>query len=110
MFYLQSAVDPHPKRPPQVLTVSAWPVQQVNITATLDFQRTDFGFLRDVVDRVTWEVVLKGKAVQEGWTFFKNEIQKAQEHAILNSPRADLTEITSLSEQRAFSGTQGERV
>ena len=42
----------------------------------------DFGLIRRLVDRVPWEAVLKGKGVQEGWTFFKKEILKAQEQAI----------------------------
>ena len=55
----------------------------VSRTATLDFWRADFGLLRRLVDRVSWEAVLKGKGVQEGWTFFKKETLKAQEQAIL---------------------------
>ena len=48
-------------------------------TATLDFWRADFVLFRRLVDRVPWEAVLKGKGVQEGWTFFRNEILKVQE-------------------------------
>ncbi|KAK4827898.1 LOW QUALITY PROTEIN: hypothetical protein QYF61_022321 [Mycteria americana] len=51
-------------------------------TAALDFQRADFGLFRRPVDRVPWEAVLKGKGVQEGWTFFKKEILKTQEQAV----------------------------
>ncbi|KAK4807146.1 hypothetical protein QYF61_018487 [Mycteria americana] len=54
----------------------------VSRTATLDFQRADFGLFRSLVDRVPWEAVLKGKGVQESWTFFKKEILKAQEQAV----------------------------
>ena len=53
----------------------------VSRTATLDFQRADFGLFRSLADRVPWEAVLKGKGVQEGWTLFKEEILKAQEQA-----------------------------
>ncbi|PKU32032.1 rna-directed dna polymerase from mobile element jockey-like [Limosa lapponica baueri] len=48
----------------------------VSRTATLDFRRADFGLFRSLVDRVPWEAVLKGKGVQEGWTFFKKEVLK----------------------------------
>ncbi|KAK4806242.1 LOW QUALITY PROTEIN: hypothetical protein QYF61_013386 [Mycteria americana] len=48
----------------------------VSRTAPLDFPRADFGLFRGLVDRVPWEAVLKGKGVQEGWTFFKNDILK----------------------------------
>jgi len=41
------------------------------------YRRAEFG----LVDRVPWEAVLKGKAVQEGWTLLK-EILKAQEQAV----------------------------
>ncbi|KAK4828285.1 LOW QUALITY PROTEIN: hypothetical protein QYF61_024950 [Mycteria americana] len=51
-------------------------------TATLDYRRADFGLFRRLVERVPWEAVLMGKGVQEGWTFFKNEILKMQEQVV----------------------------
>ncbi|KAK4825063.1 hypothetical protein QYF61_023067 [Mycteria americana] len=54
----------------------------VSRTATLGFRRADFGLFRSLVGRVPWEAVLSGKGVQEGWTFFKKEILKAQEQAV----------------------------
>jgi len=48
----------------------------------MDFQSTDFGLLRTLVERVPWEKVLKGKGVQEGWIFFKEEFLKEQEQAV----------------------------
>ncbi|KAK4817404.1 hypothetical protein QYF61_013274 [Mycteria americana] len=54
----------------------------VSRTATLDFWRADFGLFRRLVERVPWEAALMGKGVQEGWTFFKEEVLKAQERAV----------------------------
>ncbi|KAK4831206.1 hypothetical protein QYF61_016043 [Mycteria americana] len=54
----------------------------VSKTATLDFRRADFGLFRRRVERVPWEAALMGKGVQEGWTFFKEEVLKAQERAV----------------------------
>ncbi|KAK4810956.1 hypothetical protein QYF61_013364, partial [Mycteria americana] len=54
----------------------------VSKTATLDFQRADCGLFRRLVERVPWEAALMGKGVQEGWTFFKEEVLKAQEQAV----------------------------
>ncbi|KAK4813002.1 hypothetical protein QYF61_004178 [Mycteria americana] len=54
----------------------------VSKTATLDFWRADFGLFRRLVERVPWEAALKGKGVQEGWAFFKEEVLKAQERAV----------------------------
>ncbi|KAK4817407.1 LOW QUALITY PROTEIN: hypothetical protein QYF61_013474 [Mycteria americana] len=54
----------------------------VSKTATLDFWRADFSLFGRLVDRVPWEAALKGKGVQEGWTFFKEEVLKAQERAV----------------------------
>ena len=51
-------------------------------TTTLDFQRTDFGLFRCVVDTVPWEVVMKGKGVQEGGAFFKEEVFQVQKQAV----------------------------
>jgi len=48
----------------------------------MDFQRADFGLFRMLVESVPWERVLKGKGVQAGWTFFKEEVLKAQEQAV----------------------------
>jgi len=45
----------------------------------MDFRRADFGPFRMLVERVPWETVLKSKEVQAGWTFFKEEVLKAQE-------------------------------
>jgi len=49
---------------------------------TMDFWRADFGLFRTLVERVPWERVLKNRGVQEGWTFFKEEVLKAQEQAV----------------------------
>ncbi|KAK4809656.1 hypothetical protein QYF61_002553 [Mycteria americana] len=54
----------------------------VGKTATLDFRRADFSLFRSLVERVPWEAALMGKGVQEGWTFFKEEVLKAQERAV----------------------------
>ncbi|KAK4816232.1 hypothetical protein QYF61_013640 [Mycteria americana] len=59
----------------------------VSRTATLDFWRADFSLFRRLVDRVPWEAALKGKGVQEGWTFFKKEVLKAQERAAPGAKR-----------------------
>jgi len=52
------------------------------LTTTMDFRRADFGLFRMLVERVPWERVLKGKGVQAGWTFFKEEVLKAQEQVV----------------------------
>ncbi|KAK4823930.1 hypothetical protein QYF61_008316 [Mycteria americana] len=54
----------------------------VSRTASLDFRRADFGLFRSLVDKVPWEAVLKGKGVQEGWTFFRKEILKVQQQVV----------------------------
>ncbi|KAK4823271.1 LOW QUALITY PROTEIN: hypothetical protein QYF61_000366 [Mycteria americana] len=61
-------------------------MEGVSRTAALHFQRADFGLFRRLDDRVPWEAVLKGKGVQEGWTFFKKEILKGQEQAVPMCP------------------------
>ncbi|GAB0210066.1 hypothetical protein GRJ2_003472400 [Grus japonensis] len=69
----------------------------VSRTATLDFRRADFDLFRSLVDRVPWEAVLKGKGVQEGWTFFKKEVLKVQEQAV------PMCQKTSQQERRRLS-------
>ena len=49
---------------------------------TMDFRRADFGLFRMLVERVSWERVLKGKGVQAAWKFFKEDVLKAQEQAV----------------------------
>ena len=53
----------------------------VSRTASLDFQRTDFGLLRSLVNRIPWEIVLKGHKVQEGWAFLGKIVLKVQKQA-----------------------------
>lgn len=48
----------------------------------MDFWRADFGLFRRLINIVSWEAVLTGKGVQEGWSFFKREILKAEEQAV----------------------------
>ncbi|PKU41015.1 rna-directed dna polymerase from mobile element jockey-like [Limosa lapponica baueri] len=48
----------------------------------MDFQRADLGLFKSLLDRVPWEAALKGKGVQEGWTFFREEVLKAQQQAV----------------------------
>jgi len=54
----------------------------VSKTTAMDFQREDFELFRTLFERVPWERVLKGKGVQEGWTFFKKDVLQAQEQTI----------------------------
>lgn len=44
-----------------------------------DIWRADFGLFRSLVERVPWEMALKGKGVQAEWAFFKNELSETQE-------------------------------
>ena len=54
----------------------------VSRTATSDIWRADLHLFRGLVDIIPLEAVLKGKEVQEGWTFFKKEILKALEESV----------------------------
>lgn len=75
----------------------------VSWTATLDFQKADFGLLRDLVDRAPWEVVvLNCKAC----TFFKNKILKGAAAGGPNAPKGELAGEISLAETRAASGNR----
>ena len=51
-------------------------------TAILNFKRADFDLFRMLVAGVPWELLLKGKVVQEAWMLLKVEILKAQEQAV----------------------------
>jgi len=66
----------------ETIVFISWRKRGVSRTATLDFQRADFGLFRNMVDRVPWEAVLEGKGLQEGWTLFKEEVLKVQEQAV----------------------------
>ncbi|PKU33655.1 hypothetical protein llap_16036 [Limosa lapponica baueri] len=50
--------------------------------ATLDFRRADFGLLRYLTHRVTWEKVLEGRGAQESWTVLKDHLLQDQERCI----------------------------
>ena len=51
-------------------------------TDILEFQRADFVLFRHQLDRIPWELVLKGIGVQEGWVLFKKEVLMKQEQAV----------------------------
>ena len=53
----------------------------------MDFRRADFELFRTLVGEVPWEVVLKGRGVQEGWALFKKEILLAQEQSVPMCPK-----------------------
>ncbi|PKU41308.1 glycerol kinase [Limosa lapponica baueri] len=43
-----------------------------NKLTTLDFRRADFGLLRGLLGRVTWEKALEGRGAQASWLVFKD--------------------------------------
>jgi len=49
---------------------------------TLDFRRTDFGLLRDLLGRIPWDKALEGRGPQESWSVFKHHLLQAQERCI----------------------------
>lgn len=54
----------------------------VSRTATLDFRRADFGQFRRLVGKVPRKAVMKGRGVQEAWTFLRKEILKMLEMGV----------------------------
>jgi len=68
----------------------------------MDFQTPDFVLVRMLVERV-----LKGKGVQEGWTFFKGASLKGTGAGCPHVPQHKLAgKMTGLAGQGAFAGTQ----
>lgn len=53
-------------------------------SCTLDFWRAGFGLFRRLINIVPWKArgPLRGKGVQEGWSFFNREMLKAEEQAV----------------------------
>lgn len=45
----------------------------------MDFQRVGFDLFGSLVERVPWGTVLRGKGIQQGWTFFRKDVLEAQE-------------------------------
>ena len=54
----------------------------LNRTDILDFKRADFVLFRHLLERIPWEMILKGIGFQEGWALFKKEVLMAQEQAV----------------------------
>ncbi|KAJ7419191.1 adaptin ear-binding coat-associated protein 1 [Willisornis vidua] len=54
----------------------------INKTFMLDFWKADLGLFRMLIQTVPWEIALKNKGFQEGWTYFKKEILKVQEQTV----------------------------
>ncbi|PKU27650.1 glycerol kinase [Limosa lapponica baueri] len=56
---------------------------------TLEFRRADFGLLRDLIGRVPWEKVLKGRGAQGNWLVFKDHLLQAQERYIPKKKKSE---------------------
>jgi len=50
--------------------------------ATLDFRRADFGLLRDLLDRISWDKALEGRGAQGSWSVFMDHLLQAKEKCI----------------------------
>ena len=59
----------------------------VSKPATSDFQRANFDLFKRLINKIPWEAALKDMGVQEGWTYFKREVLKAQEQAVPVCPK-----------------------
>jgi len=55
---------------------------------TLDFRRTDFGLLRDLLGRIPWHKALEGRGAQESWSVFKDHLLRSQERCILTKRKS----------------------
>jgi len=55
----------------------------VSKTTTMEFWRAEFGLFRTLVEKVHWERALKDERVHKDRMFFKEEVLKAQEQAVL---------------------------
>ena len=77
-------------------------------SATLDFQRADFGLFQTMFERVPWEAALEGMGAQEGWEYFKEVILKVQDHPQVMEDDL-MGKETSLAEQRPLAGTQQQK-
>jgi len=50
--------------------------------STLDFRRTDFGLIRDLLGRIPWDKTLEGRGAQESWLIFKVHLLQPPEQCI----------------------------
>lgn len=76
-----------------------------NRIGALDLRKADFGLFGRLIERVPWEVVLKGKGVQKDLAFFDKEILitgTGHPHSLKDKPAGK----TILDEQRALFRTQ----
>ncbi|KFV70798.1 hypothetical protein N307_10621, partial [Dryobates pubescens] len=56
--------------------------KRTNRTFTLEFWRANFSLFKKLIRKVPWVPTLMNRGVQEGWTYFKQELLKAQELAV----------------------------
>lgn len=60
--------------------------------AALDLRKADSGLFGRLIDRVPWEVVLKGKGFQKDFTFFNQKILITgadHPHSLKDKPRGE---------------------
>ena len=51
----------------------------------LDFRRADFNLFRDLFGRISWDMALGRRGVQESWLIFKDHLLQAQEWSMPTS-------------------------
>ena len=78
----------------------------VSETATLDFLRADFDLFKGLLNKIPWEAALKEMGVQEGWTYFKSEVLKAQERAVPVCRKTSRRGRSGLAKQGPLAGSQ----
>ncbi|PKU34443.1 glycerol kinase [Limosa lapponica baueri] len=74
---------------------------------TLDFRRADFGLLRDILGRITWEKALKGRGAQGSWLVFKDHLLQGAVY-----PKKEVRQNSQegcKDEQRALGQTQKQK-
>ncbi|KFW94610.1 hypothetical protein N336_00311, partial [Phalacrocorax carbo] len=52
------------------------------IVKTLNFRKEDFQLFKELVNRTSWEMVLRDKGTEESWQIFTDAFHKAQELSV----------------------------
>ncbi|KAK4828634.1 hypothetical protein QYF61_000282 [Mycteria americana] len=75
---------------------------QSSIT-TLEFRRTSFSLLKDLVGRFPWEKALERRRVQGSWLIFKDHLLQVQEWSILMNRKSSKAETrTDVKDKKSF--------
>lgn len=78
-----------------------------NRISALDFRRSDFGLIRDLLWRILWVAVLERKEIKDNWLIFKDHLQVQEwSSPVYNRWQLDEQDATNIKTKNTRGGSR----